>query len=68
MNEDSYSFMIVFQCNAFVYDCECSYLLFFALRALRLKILIFELEAIPLRYRLLEPRMNRLSNVAQTLG
>ena len=45
MNEDSCSFMIVFQCNDFMYDCECFLLfLFFALYAIHIvsTITIFE--------------------------
>ena len=36
MNEDSYSFMTMFQCNAFMYDRECFYLLIFALQAIHI--------------------------------
>ena len=73
MNEDTCSFMIVPQCNAFVYDCgSLCFLLYRRYISYRLllplKIFIFELEAIPLRYQLLEPRMNQLSVVDQMLG
>ena len=71
MNKDPCSFMNMFQHNAFMHDCECFLLFcFFALEAIRIvlafmssKIFHFELEAIPFRYRLLELRMDRLSNV-----
>ena len=75
MKEIFCSFMNMSQCNAPV--CVMNVFVFvFALEAIHIvstfiysKIFIFfELEAILLCYRLLEPRMNRLSNVDQMLG
>jgi len=66
MNETFYSFMNVSQCNAPV--CAMNVFVFvFALEVIHIvldfiysKIFIFELEAIPFWYQLLEPMVNQI--------
>ena len=65
MNKDSCSFMNVSQCNALVYDCLCFYFLlwrrYISYRLLYLlSFFIFEPEAIPFWYWLLESMTKRI--------
>ena len=75
MNETFCSFMNMSQGNAPVCAMNVFVFFVFALEAIHIvstfiysKIFIFELEAIPFWYRLLEPKMYRLSSVDQMLG